>query len=147
MTHKEQLAFLLAKINHLESALKVGSWEYYLSEGDSTLYCSPQMFKILNRALDKGHPKLTEFYSHIHPHDQIHWDLMINKASIEGTKSEAEVRIFDNEEQMMWVTISVEGVVKDHKVVAIHGVCQDITELKNLRAHFEQTQSIIDELA
>lgn len=135
------LAHLEAKLVELEAVGNIGTWEYLFS--DQKLTWSIQMYKIFGRNPDQGSLLMEDFYSHIHMSDQLRWELLINKVSIDGLNAQVELRIFDTDDQMKWISKWAKGLYQDGKLIGLQGICQDITEFKILQRHYDETKNIL----
>jgi len=142
MNNNEEIIKLKDQLAQIEAIGKIGRWEFLVPSQE--IVWSQQMFIIFDRESGLDHPSLSEIHDAIHYTDQLQWELMINKVSIDGIPSEATFKILTKNLDVKWVRMMVKGIYEGTRVVALQGFCQDVTELKELQTHHELTKRLIE---
>lgn len=136
------LALTLKKLAEVESVAKIGTWEFNLQS--KKLTWSDQMYKIFEFQSPQD-PSFEEINNRIHFADRFHWDLLVNRVSLDGNPGDIEIRLIDDNNEVRWIRKTAKGVFDEHnRIVGIRGFCQDVTDLKKLVTHFELTKDFLE---
>ncbi|MFN3299520.1 MAG: PAS domain S-box protein [Sediminibacterium sp.] len=128
-----------------ESIAHFGTYEFDLPT--QTLICSSGVYAIFEWALDEPIPSIQSIKSQVHPVELEFIATAINQMLLSGNDIKLEVKLIRPNKEFKY--ISCMASVKKNaegKLIAVIGVIQDITELKQKEKELEQTRYALSKI-
>lgn len=152
--HKEQLEGKVAQrtreLAEREALLratgkmaKVGGWKYYPK--DKQVVWSEEVYHI--HELDRNvEPSVEEAINFYHPADRLRLTKALESAVERGAPYDLELRLVTAKGRNLWVRAKCEPEVVDGDAVCLHGIIQDITDLRQAEESLRQSESKLNAL-
>lgn len=128
-----------------ESIAHFGTYEFDLPT--QTLICSSGVYAIFEWVLDEPIPSIQSIKSQVHPDELEFIATAINQMILSGNDIKLEVKLIRPNKEFKF--ISCMASVKKNaegKLIAVIGVIQDITELKQKEKELEQTRYALSKI-
>lgn len=128
-----------------ESIAHFGTYEFDLPT--QTLICSSGIYAIFEWALDEPIPSIQSIKSQVHPDELEFIATAINQILLSGNDIKLEVKLIRPNKEFKYISCMA-SVKKDAggKPIAVIGVIQDITELKQKEKELEQTRYALSKI-
>ncbi|WP_372807285.1 ATP-binding protein [Pontiella sp.] len=147
LRHRKQIIASKALLLEAQQIAQIGNWT--LDPATETLWWSEEVFRIFGRDPADGQPPYSDYPTIVHPDDWPRFDAAVRAATGAGTPYDLTLRILrpDGSERI------VNSICKPRKdesgaVVDLHGMVQDVTDLKRaeaaLRQNEQRYQSLFD---
>lgn len=130
------------RLKTAQKIAKIGYWKYDVISRE--LYWSDEVYRIWGLDKESFKPDLEKFARSLHPEDRDSVIKRFNQALRNSREYKNEFRILLPDGSMKW--IRDEGKLKkddENNIIAIEGICQDITELKRLQQLNEETAELV----
>lgn len=120
------------RLSEAQRVAGVGSWDWDVRTGEVTW--SDQLYRIYGLEPDAFGATIEAYLDRVHPEDRPHTAVLI-KASLESGEPFAhEERIVRSDGQVRWLATRGHVHEEDGLVVGLTGICQDVTERKQVEA-------------
>lgn len=141
--HQAKLSEQHEVLNEAQAIAHIGSWVWRTS-GPRIEY-SEGMAELLARSESVDEPTIDTILQSIHPEDRAMFHGMLDRASAETSRAEAELRIISGsgEAHEVWCAIRRETTVGADGHVVLRGIMQDVTARKQEERERERSSQFI----
>ncbi len=128
-----------------ENIAHFGTYEFDLST--QTLICSSGIYAIFEWPMDEPTPSINSIKNQIHPEDRDRIEVSILHTLETNNELRSELRIITKDNQLHYINF-IASIKKDAEgnKIALIGVIQDITEIKQKEKELELTKSALSKI-